>query len=78
MGLGNQFCFQIHTLETEKYRYKPKSKKKIYFWEKNAFFLTRNYFFENFSKFSVEAEKLIFSTKWVVLAQKQIAKFPTD
>ena len=35
-GFRIQFCFQILTLEVEKYRFKPKMK--IDFWEKNAIF----------------------------------------
>ena len=35
-------------------------------------------FFENFLNFSFEAEILIFLTKWVILAPKQLAKFLTD
>ena len=38
-------------------------------------FLTKNYVFENFSNFPVEAEKLMFQTKWVVFAPNQFAKF---
>ena len=41
-------------------------------------FLTKNTFFENFSNFPVEAEKLVFQTKWVVFATNQFAKFHTD
>ena len=41
-------------------------------------FLPKITFFENFSKFPVEAEKLIFQTKRIVFAPKQIAKFHTD
>ena len=41
-------------------------------------FLTKNYVFENFSKFPVEAEILIFQTKRVIFAPKQFAKFHTD
>ena len=41
-------------------------------------FLTKNTFFEKFPNFQVEAEKLIFQTKWVVFAPKQFAKFNTD
>ena len=41
-------------------------------------FLTKNTFFENFSNFQVDAEKLIFQTKRVVFAPKELAKFYTD
>ena len=41
-------------------------------------FLTKNYVFEKFSNFQVEAEKLTFQTKWVVFEPKQFAKFHTD
>ena len=44
----------------------------------NAIFEQKICFFENFLNFSVEAEKLIFQTKWVILAPKQLAKFLTD
>ena len=35
-------------------------------------FLTKITFFENFSNFQVEAEKLIFQTNWVVLHQNSL------
>ena len=41
-------------------------------------FLTKITFSEKFSNFQVEAEKLIFQTKWVVFEPKQFAKFHTD
>ena len=54
-------------------------KGKIDFLGEKKPFLTKNYvFFENFSNFPVEAEKLIFQTKNVVFAPNQFAKFHTD
>ena len=54
-------------------------KVKIDFFGRKISFLTKkNTFFENFSNFQVEAEKLISQTKWVVFAPKQFAKFHTD
>ena len=76
MGLRNQICFQILTVEIESYRFKQKKKKKTKIeFLGEMLFLTKNTSFENFSNFSVEAEKLIFPTKWVVLALEQLAKF---
>ena len=45
--------------------------KNDFVWENNAI-LTKNYVFEKFSNFQVEAEKLIFQTKWVVLHQNSL------
>ena len=71
-----QFYFQILTLEIEKYRFKQKSED--CFLGENGIFDQKLRFLLLFLNYSVEAEKLIFPTKWVVLAPKQLAKFFTD
>ena len=53
-------------------------KVKIDFLGEKMPFLTKNYVFENFSNFPVEAEKLILQTQWVIFAPNQFAKFHTD
>ena len=50
-GFRIQFCFQILTLEVEKYRFKPKSEN--CFLGRKIPFLTKITFFENFSNFPV-------------------------
>ena len=51
---------------------------KIEFLGETSHFWPKITFFEKFSNFQVEAEKLIFQTKWVVFEPKQFAKFHTD
>ena len=75
-GFRIQFCFQILTLDVEKYLFKPKIEN--YFFGREMSFLTKFFFFLNCSNFPVEAEKLVFQTKWVVFAPKHFAKFHND
>ena len=72
MGFKIQFCFQILTLEIEKYRFEQKSENCIF--GRQMLFLTKKYVFLDV----FEAKKLIFPTKWVVFAPKQLVKFLTD
>ena len=53
-------------------------KVKIDFLGEKCLFGPKITFFENCSIYPVEAEKLIFQTKWVVFAPKQFAKSHTD
>ena len=76
MGFRIQFCFQILTIEIEKDSFKQRNEN-LFFGRKMPF-LTKITYFDDFSNFSVEAEKLIFPAKWVVLAPKQFAKYLTD